>query len=634
MFIFLGIGLSALLGCLFIVSYILIEKFRSLKLFFRWPVYQELKQAFEGIVYGFLIILFKLIFISLNPAIILPVFIIGVLILALFRNVIVALFAIIGPLIYQAIAFTINLQFYIVLTLMFLFLVFVQVIKYFFDDWFINLNLIGGFLCLAFLSALTYDFIVNKYLTSTTFEIIFIPFLGLLIVDIEMRIAIKFLVSANILYKSVHFNFSKYYRESLKTDVIGDFISENKVLKGIYGIFKFSYAHFENKAQNIEIKESILLDLEKAFPKDTILFLADEKHYGFFYPFLYANKNEIPKMPTTNLPLMLKGNSLKVRSENDFLKFLENILNRRTVIYLTSWKERVLVKVKVGISLYGVHSWSINELHHFADFALYNEQNVKTNLIQLFNPQDYFKSLTEEQLLNQMDSTIGLDNFITNLMPIVDTKTHKPVLYFLNIDKIEYSELKESVRTYINFLSWSTIFDRHMAYLALSQYQTIISQQAIKTAKLAFFYTPKILEQDFRVAYFKQKIQQFDISWNKIILIFDPYGLKQVENYQIFIKNLIMLKKLGVSCGIINVNDFSTQQINDINPEYYFVVNRHNNDEIKIVKNKIAHVKIVLVNITQEKDWHFINTWNVNLADNLTLEKITDHQKSFKKSKM
>ncbi len=592
MFIILDIALSLILALLFIATYIFAEKIRISKFFFRWNIYDYVKNAIEGLTYGMLIVFFNFILKAIEPNFIVPIFVVGVLVLSLIRNVIVGMFSIFAPIIYYLIVEQTDNSFYVILGLMCIMLLVIQIVHFFNDNFIVNLILNSIWILLALCIVLGYDFIVNNQINQFTVEVIFMPYISLMIVYIGLEIAIKFLISANILYKSVSFNFSRYYRQALREVVIGEFIDELKLGRGIYGILDFNYAPQSTIEKDLEMKESILLDLEKRFPHQTVLFRADESRYGFFLP---VNQK-------FNLIKMLAGNDKFVREPKDLLKNLETMLYSCPNVYLTSWKEKITLKIRSGVAIYGLHDYSITNLHNLADFALKNEQSSQKNIVQLFNPRDYFKNLHEQKAINEMDASIKLDNFINYFTPIFDLKINKTVFNIVTPEKVEYSEIKESVRDYINFLGWTSTFDRYMAFWALS---TTLSLKNSVHNQLAFFYSPQIFEHNFDIGNFQQRFLKFNQPLNKTLLILDPYIFAQIKNIDVVFKNIDWLKKIGIKFAIINGHELSHEYFMKLDFDYVLMDGVKSFEKF-IQKHQVWNKqKMIWFNINQQEDFNF-----------------------------
>lgn len=620
MFILFDFALSLILASLFIVSYIVIEKIRSSKIFFRWQVYEYIKNAIEGIVYGLLIIVFKVILNGIEPNFIVPIFIVGVLALSMVRTVVVGIFSMIAPLIYYVIVNSTNDLFYLILGLMFLMLFVIEIIHYFINEFVINLMINIIWTSFALFSVLIYDFIINKQLSQLAIEVVLMPFISLMIVYIGLEIAIKFLISANILYKSDNFNFSRYYRQSLREVVIGEFINEYKLTRGIYGILEFNYPLQKVIEKDLEIKESILLDLERTFPIKAILFRSDESRYGFF----------LPLNQSTCLKEALKGNNQVTRSVKDLLKNLETILLSRSITYSTSWKQKVGVKIRCGVAIYGIQDASITNLHSLADFALKNEQSSQKNIVQLFNPHDYFNNINEEKAINAMDWRIKLDNFVNYFTPIFNVKSKKTIFNIVTPEKIEYSEIKESVRDFINFFEWTNIFDRYMAFWALSNSKQLKDSEQ----KIAFFYSPQILELNFEFNSFKQKLYKLNITLEKIILIFDFYMFEKIKNYELFFNNLNDLKNYGVEIALINAHQFTSDNFSQLCPNYVLIDNNQAFLKFQKMSNNLNKVQIVWFNLQNQQDFNFAMTNGAHLIGGSMLQKRQFMSNFDKKSKI
>ncbi|WP_128008642.1 hypothetical protein [Mycoplasma sp. ATU-Cv-508] len=505
----------------------------------------------EGVLHGFFVIVFALIARAISPGYATPLFVVVGLTLLFVKSALVASWAVLPPFVYYLVAYEIDLLIYLTLIWFALGWSLVKSLnfeknKYSYNAWVINACLL--------VSAVTLIVWQQVYQVGwqKIAQIHFFPFLTAFVVYSFLVLAINFLVSANILYQAVNFNFSRYYRTSLRDVAIGQLISEQKVNFGIYGIFVFRYPPLRSIEKNLEIRESVLLDFEKAFPSEAILFRADQKRYGFF----------LPLSAKPDYRFSLTGNASSDRSPQDALFTLEKIVKRRSTTYLTSWEEKVPVKIYAGVAFYGLQSQSIWQLNDMANFALANFSKNRENVVQLFDPVVERKIVNQTRELSLLDKRIGLDNFVNYFVPLYDLKKGQTVLNFVRTEKVDYSDLKETVNKYINFLGWQRVFDRYVAFTSLSKLTSRTS--------LAFFYAPQILTTDFDARIFMRRLESMDVLPTQVVLIFADHLLAKVREWGKLRQNVLLLKKQGVRIAFFASKSFRLIWLEQLRPKFLF----------------------------------------------------------------
>ncbi|NQZ66130.1 MAG: hypothetical protein HRT99_02850, partial [Mycoplasmatales bacterium] len=215
---------------------------------------------------------------------------------------------------------------------------------------------------------------IDRYLMESSLLI----FPSFIIFFIFLKGTIGFLVSANVLFESVNFVHSKYWRHALSKNAISKLIMKSKCKKAIFGLFEIDV--YDEKKENIdEIRKTILEKIENKFSNDTVLFAYSDSIFGFFTPV----KNKF------NILNSVKGNFLKERKNNDILYEINKYITSLNMRYVTSNNSIVKTRINSGVSIYGIQSNSLNTLEENSLFALKNSLYSEENKISIFDKKEW-----------------------------------------------------------------------------------------------------------------------------------------------------------------------------------------------------------------------------------------------------
>ncbi len=208
--------------------------------------------------------------------------------------------------------------------------------------------------------------------------------------------------SANILFDSVTFAYLTYYRPAVALIAIQDIIQKQNTRQGIYGVFRHSLVTGAISDEGAkDIIRQFLADFEKRVPKDAIIFFVEKDVHGIFLP---ITKNG-------NLKSSLEGNRLTSRFADDMLKGIEKLFFRSQKEYVTSLGETANVKIRSGVSIYGLQDSSLSKLEENSLFALNSFNSKSENIVSLFDPSKLKEVLLDSKKLSNLDFALKLDNF-------------------------------------------------------------------------------------------------------------------------------------------------------------------------------------------------------------------------------
>lgn len=552
MFLLIDLGLIFLFSLFFIITYYVIEKMRISKFVFNLKLFVEGKFLIEGLIYGGIMTVFYLAIESINREFVIPLYLSLPVILLLVRNFYVGLVSGIPLLTYHTITnYYDNRILYSVIGSYILFIT-LQIVLFYFENFSVKFLVLSLWAALMYVFLVIHEYLTNGGMTSYSIEVLIGPYVANVALFLSMTWVLQFLESANILSESVSFNFSRYYRQSLKSTAIGKFIVSTKTEKAIYGIFEFDFDVQDTNEKNIEIRESILLDFEKQMPLNAILFRADLNRYGFF----------IPVFNKINISQLLNGNSKLNRDFNDPLKTIETIIKSRNITYITSWDAEVKISLKAGVVMYGLQEQSVDKMLALAEIALTQHNNILDgNCIQVYDSKKHLLKLEESIHISNMDKKITLDSYNSVFLPVYNPKLANISFVLSLMEKVDEIKTEETLIEFLEFFGWTEYFDRYGAWLAINKFRGELP--------LAMFYSPRVFIKDFDLPSFKSKIVKKGLSLKKIILIFDHKILKEVWQNSVFIENVELLHKNGVTFGISNFNSSYTE-INSVPIKYIF----------------------------------------------------------------
>jgi hypothetical protein len=257
------------------------------------------------------------------------------------------------------------------------------------------------------------SFLFEKNFERKIFSFSIILFISLFFSHIIFNIIIKFGISSNLLFESTIYVFSKYIRHSLSEKIIGNYISQNKIQYGIFGLFEYNVLD-KKEPNNNEIRDSILTIFENNIDPKAILFSFQKNIFGFFIP-----KKKLSDLENKNVFSEIK-------------KYLSPI----NVIFQTLDNTKYKVETHTALSFYGKNENTINQLEKNCIFEIKN-MNKKNNNISIFDYKKYKEKIINSKLIEFMDEQIDLNLFSNQKLKLYDIKNNEYISNFIYTD---YSE--------------------------------------------------------------------------------------------------------------------------------------------------------------------------------------------------
>lgn len=345
---------------------------------------------------------------------------------------------------------------------------------------------------------------------------------------------------------------SSYYKMSLAKNKLKKIINENKIKKGALVLFDIKTE--ENRKLD-RILNKIKKETEFSY-KESFFFKVDANFYGAFFE---LDNN-------FDFDIALKNNKSYKRDENDSLYIIENALN--------NIKDKEKIIIWASASLYGIHSYSINDLIEYCKFSLTPiVTKVNNNSLIVYDFKRVKKRLKERTKVMTLPIDIESIN-ISFLKGISSESIYYPIITYKNMSghttnflQILNSELNNNEKS---------ILLRHSAYQVLRRFKYTDSSIVI------FYSFDYISNEEFKVEEFIKKIERH-LSAKKIIIGLDSSGILYSE---IFNQNLIKLKSIGIRFALLNPSE-STQKNHDIlKPDFLLDIQNEINP-FKITKKKV-----------------------------------------------
>lgn len=463
------------------------------------------------------------------------------------KNINTVMFSIVIPALYYMMTNDVNeISYYLI------FVLFLVITIYVFFDYFElkNISIYSIFISLLILSisGLFYiiyalDNSINRILIEST--IFLVP--SLFIIYMPIRMVLKISVSANILFESVNFVYSNYFRYSLSQKVIGDYIKMNKPKKAIFGLFKINIKDLHNAKIIKEIKNTILTKFENKISENAILFSYSEDTFGFFYPI----KNDF------NITKALKDNSNKLRKEKDAVSQLNDIFCSINKKYRTTQNQTFEVKTKSGISIYGVQSNSLETLERNSIFTINNNVYKKQNKVFVFNPKKLNQRMIDNRTLSLMDESINLNSFSNSFNPLLEINSFKNIGNYIHVENHYNYKIIGSIDSFLRNNGWKSTFDRYFSSEALNK--------STNNRSLIFIqYSTLVLKDDISITDLIIKIKKIKCSLSSIVWVISYEDIINRNKYE-FIKSII---KQGFKIALTNTFKFPLIDIENLAPNY------------------------------------------------------------------
>ena len=527
------------LALLFSISYFAIQKVISLKSIASLKIRSLILEGFVGLYFGAIILVLKLTMVAMIDSWHIPLFIIVSLTLLSLRGPSSAVVSTFPPLIYYLFTNEIDTFTYILIGMNY-FTIFVYEIIVF------NTKKIWAELG-AIISVLVFAVVIllimlvgfnHSFSEKGAEESIVIPFI-LPIFYYPTKLIIETSISANILFNTTKYVHLNYFRYSLYSKAILDEISEKKITKGIYMLFKFGFDDQKNRHLNFEIQESILQTMASLSGRNSVQFNVNEKTYGIFK---YFEKDEEKKITAKQME------DLAAR-----------IVEEANISYVTNHLFNVPTKVKAAVSFYGIQSNSINELETKTMYSLSELDMNQKEKLNVFNYGNYKKTIKDAKMFVRMDKALNLNNYMTSFVPIYGIKDDETKFNYVDIHTEYEHELLESLDELLRFKKWNITFDRYFAVDALNNWKNEDGDIYIK-------FSP-ITAIDYDFAGLVKKLKKMKLKYKKIHFVISARDLSVAR-----LKTLIKRTKLyNLNIALIDSHIYSSKSMENLDLDNIFV---------------------------------------------------------------
>ena len=564
MFFLYNVSLSALFIVLLSAIYFLGEKIKSAVVVINSRISSSLIEIIEAVLFGLFFVGLQIIFNDMKLHFIVNLFIVVFLVLFFIKGILFSSIVMAPGLLHFLITKNFDDSFYLIIAATFLTAIVFELTNFFLDS---KKTKAITYIFLLAISSLF--FIVSAYAmkegaTNQTFLDDMMPFLIVIFVDFFFSYLIKFSLSANILYESINFVFSTYYRDSLLFGVMANEIKNKKIAKGIFGVFDIKYIDVDTEEDLKELKEKVLLEVKNKFPDRTLLFKFNDRKYAFFISTVELNGN-------VNIKYKVEINKIEESMKQINKKYiLENSKQ------YSSW-------INTGISIYGKQTSSIKELEIYAQYVLDRTYFGKNTFLKIFNYLEYRNNVKDVVLVQQLDDAVGLDNYLLKFMPIIDIETKKTKYMFSEPENISETQYIGDIRTYMESIDKLEIFERYYATEAIKSFKENHGKFLIhfSAARMSVKNYSYILINSFKLK---------EIDMKNIILIIRTNEIKDQKE---FMKNIYTLKTEGISFAtyfengskIIEKTKFKTDilLINDLDKIDKKIINKMETGKIKLI---------------------------------------------------
>jgi len=339
-------------------------------------------------------------------------------------------------------------------------------------------------------------------------------------------------IAINSVYSDQHF----LVPESLEPNFI-NFIKTNNINQALVILFDF------NEVNNNNVKQQLLDNIHNSFYKnsyETLFFKTEYNKYGIV---ISAKEFYI-----NNLIQCFKGNLFVNRLEKDNLLKLQQIINSIPLKY-EYYNQTYTFKLKAYVSVYGVHSYDINELINDDMFMINNEDNLTNNVVKIFH-----SIMTEHVINDQIDyatltQNINLEELTISLELLKVNKLDKVFVYprVFWIKKM-LGDYKSIIKT-LPLKTANTLL-RNLAIKAIELYAQ--SEYKGKYDLVINYPYEELNDIFYSVHNAIQKIKLFGIDPHNVIYCFD------VENIKEWPKNILMhlteFETYKIQYILLNVN--------------------------------------------------------------------------------
>ena len=598
MFILYDFLLLVLFSVLFMGAYFSIERIIAIKSLRKLFVGNVFSSVLEGAIYGVVILLLELMMTAIFSEVGIAFYFISFLVMISMKKIRVASYALVPSMLFVFITGDITSNTFMLTSIIFVFAMLTIILEFSIKKINFQLILYPIITVLAFMALLISVYVFGRS-TEENIGYIFYTIIGTILVQFLAVYALRTSASANVLHKSVNFSYSSFYRASFVEEVVGAYIKENKPEKAIYGLFKLNIQDRWDKKTKKEVIESALDNIKESFPEKSILFHIEDGRYGFFLPWDSA----------IDVPNAIQENTLDRRSSTNTLIPLTLLLNKASKEMQLSTGDTLSINVKAGISIYGVQSNSLAELHRNATFASQYIIKNKRNQFNIFDPSEYTSRVKDVKQLKELEELIELNDIELKEVPLLD-KNNKLKLTIIVPRQKSDDGYVGTLMEYIGSAGMVGVFNRFIAAESIKMIGDV-------TKKIVIPHEWNYFGEDFNFEMFINKIELMNIDIKQIVMNFDA---SSIDNDSIIINNIAQLKKRGLGISITNVSENNYEKIKSVNPDYIMVDDA--SSFIAKTKALICNVNIIdektLLSAYESKVDLFGGTWFNNELDENT----------------
>ena len=567
---------NILLASLFFIIlsgvYFLGEKIKGTSFVLNANISPLLRSMMEALIFGLLFLAIQALFTNIYSNTIPYMFLVGFMVIFLNRGILLSSISIIPGLLYFLIMKEHSDSFYMVLATAFSGALVFEISNYYLKEVHAKLITYSYLLVFSLISLFVSAHAMSNGLNINTFEYQMVPFIEIVFIDILFSYAIKFSISANILYESINFVYSTYYRDSLLYTILGTELAGQKISRGIFGVFNINVGKGLTDIQKDNISKKLLTKVKEEFPERTLLFKFDEERYAFFL----STKTLDNKYDFVIKNILFDINTYAMRINKKYQ--LDNGKSKRAYI-------------NIGISLYGKQSSSINELETFALYALEKTYLNNKEMVEVFNYSKYRKNINDVISVNQLDDLIGLDNYVLKFSPVFSLASKKTEYMFCEPENISESQFIDDIRSYMTSIGKINTFERYFSTEAVKAFKN-------KSGKFLIpFSSERISAEDFYES-FANYLLLNEINGKDLVMIVRP---NEIKDYSNFIKNYYKLGKIGITFAIFMTDDIPEKLENTLNPKYILL----NGDEIiskeDVELNMEKGIEMIHININKDE---------------------------------
>ncbi len=313
-------------------------------------------------------------------------------------------------------------------------------------------------------------------------------------------------MSKKAIYTDTHFIIP-----SLLNERFNEFVKNSKAKQ----IMVFT---LESKDLNSpQIIDLFAQELSKALWEEHVLFIkTSNDKFGF------AIADD--KYYLSNIELSSKGNLFKNRIDSDPLSKIERILNKIPTEYVID-KKTTKVEVKYYLSVYGIHSYNIDELLSFNQFMINNEDLKKPNLIKIFNSNMInhitndkisYAALTQQINLNEIDVELEIIHIKKTRQTYVCPRFYWTRKLTCNIESIMSEFDRQTANTLL----------RCLAVKSIELYER--SEFKNKYRLIIYYPIDELTSSFFSVVNIIRKLRLYGLNQKNVIFSF---SCKEVRNW-------------------------------------------------------------------------------------------------------